>query len=78
MGYIMSSNAEQLRHIVEARNALQEANEVKCICSGFSLQYDGCMCAKAKGVAKAEKELQSAINALQVTAVDKDLLITNN
>ena len=71
------NNAEQLKRIVDARDALQEAYKLKCTCSGFSLQYDRCMCAKAKGMAGAEKELQSAIDALQVIAVGKDVLITN-
>lgn len=71
------NNAEQLKRIVDARDALKDAVKSKCTCGGFSLQYDGCGCDKVKVVKRAGSELQSAIDALQITVVDKDVLITN-
>lgn len=73
----MASNAEQLRHIVKVRNTLRDMNNIECTCSGFLLQQVGCMCGKLKNIAKVESELQSLLNALRVTAVDKDMFITN-
>ena len=38
-----------------ARDAMLEAKQTKCTCSGFSLQYDGCMCERSKKLSKARK-----------------------
>ena len=38
-----------------ARDAMLEATQTKCTCSGFSLQYDGCMCERSKKLSKARK-----------------------
>lgn len=71
-------NAEmQLERIVVAREALQDARKMKCTCSSFQLQYEGCYCDKGVTVGKAKIELQSLIDALQVPTVDKDKFVTN-
>lgn len=73
----MSNDTEQLRLIVEARNALRDMKNMKCTCSGFILQYDGCSCDKGDARKQAKEKLQSLIDGLQVASVDKDVLITN-
>lgn len=40
---------------ISARDAMLEAAQMKCTCSGFQLQYDGCSCERSKKVKIARK-----------------------
>ena len=65
-----------LKRIANARDVLREARKLNCTCSNFSIQYDGCMCAKAKEMAKAEKDLQTLIDSIG-GEVKGDVFVTN-
>ena len=54
----------EVEDVVNAYRAIQKAKLVKCTCSGFSLQYDGCMCARTTDLRDAEGLLMSALESL--------------
>ena len=62
----MATEEETLERIAKARDGLCSAKEKSCICSGFSLQYDGCMCAKSKEIIDAKYELNAAVDSIVI------------
>lgn len=54
-----------LDEIRRAKDALNKAEQLKCICSSFTLQYDGgCECNRGEKIVEAEKRLQCLINKI--------------
>lgn len=66
MMILLNQNAIQLERIKNAKDALDIARSKSCSCSGFSLQYDGCMCSKSKEIIDAKYELGAAINSIVI------------
>jgi hypothetical protein len=55
----------KLAAVKEARDALREAAEVRCTCSGVVIQYEGgCCCESGRGKRAAKARLKQAIDAL--------------
>lgn len=51
-----------ISEIKQAKGKLAAAKEIKCICSGFYLQYEGqCDCERGKKIREAETELHNII-----------------
>ena len=61
----MNDIADKLDSIKSARDAIYKAREVKCVCSGFILQYEGgCQCEAGDGVKEAEDAFWVIIRGL--------------
>ncbi len=51
-----------ISEIKQAKGKLAVAKEIKCVCSGFYLQYEGqCDCERGKKIRSAEFELDHII-----------------
>ncbi len=53
-----------VKKLVGFRDEIRSAKKLKCSCSGFVLQYDGCSCEKKKEVAKATKKFWDYMDSL--------------
>jgi len=47
-----------IEDIANAVRDLKEAEKTECSCSGFVLQYDGCLCARGQLVKLAQRKLR--------------------
>lgn len=54
---IRLADIERLRGILDARDELKAARNLKCECSGFALQVEGCGCHKGFAVSDALRKL---------------------
>ena len=54
----------QIGNIRKAKQRLDAARGLKCICSGFAIQYEGCGCEKAKQKAAAKTKLKELLEIL--------------
>ena len=54
-----------LSAIRRAKRELAEAKDIKCVCSGFCIQYEGgCQCERGKKIRKAEAELHNLVKQI--------------
>ncbi len=54
-----------LDEIRQAKKELTEANELKCVCSGFCLQYEGsCQCERGRKIRATEAKIHNLINKI--------------
>jgi hypothetical protein len=54
-----------LDEIRYAKKKLVEAKQLKCVCSGFYIQYEGqCDCERGKRIRNAESDLWNIINEI--------------
>lgn len=51
--------------IIELRDAISEAHKIKCTCSSFVLQVQGCGCDRSKQVENAKFKFWDFINNLK-------------
>lgn len=55
---------EQIKQIKDARDAVERARNIQCECSGFVLQYEGCLCKRAHALDAAKKHFWQLIGSL--------------
>lgn len=55
---------ERVKKLVDLRDEIRSAKKLKCSCSGFVLQYQGCSCKKKKEVTKATKKFWDYMDSL--------------
>ena len=53
-----------LNAIREARNNLEDAKRIRCTCSSFVIQYEGCGCERFKKVLQCENKFWLLINSI--------------
>ena len=61
---VFMKDKEILKLIKEARDVLIKARNINCTCSGFVLQYEGCLCGASQKVIAAEKHLWRLIEQI--------------
>jgi hypothetical protein len=61
----MPTTQALLDKLARAELAVAEARKVRCVCSGFCLQYEGsCSCVRSQALAAANRERDSVIQEL--------------
>jgi hypothetical protein len=56
---------DELEGIREAMRVLRDAKAMRCICSGFVIQYEGgCCCARGRAINPAKANLERLLEAL--------------
>ena len=56
---------DTISEIKQAKGKLAAAKAMKCVCSGFCLQYEGsCQCERGKEIAAAERLLYNIIEKI--------------
>ena len=59
------SDSQKISEIIRMRSLLNDAEEEKCMCSGFVIQYEGgCQCKAGRNKKKAKKELIEFIESV--------------
>jgi hypothetical protein len=55
---------ESIEELIAIRDARTAARALKCACSGFVIQYQGCSCGRAGAGKLLDKRMDEALEAL--------------
>lgn len=56
--------SDLLKEIKEAKAELDNAKMIKCTCSSFVIQYDGCGCERSKRMLESQNKLNRLLEKL--------------
>lgn len=59
-----------LLKIKAAKQAMIDAKQIKCECSGFCLQYEGCCCERSRAIKAAETKLSEVLDMVYNTVTE--------
>lgn len=62
--YLTNLEVLQVRKLRDFREELKEAEKMRCNCSGFTIQYEGCQCGRRKKINEIKEKIMNIVDAI--------------